>query len=161
MRCDGLICFQSDDMSYGVKISLKNIRYMHELCMNALPNETGGILVGYYSDDCAWAKITKIIGPPAGSTHRPRFFLRNSGSLLKMLESLWQKNQYYIGEWHYHPFSSPLPSTTDLQTMHNLSVDKKLHCPEPIMIIIGGAPQKWTQHIVVVTNKGIFPLNAV
>ena len=60
-----------------------------------------------------------------------------------------KKDQYYIGEWHFHPYSSPFPSATDLQTMHSLSEEEYLHCPEPILIIVGGKPSAWAYHVSV------------
>ena len=69
--------------------------------------------------------------------------------LLPLLDSFWKKDQYYIGEWHFHPYSSPFPSATDLQTMHSLSEEEYLHCPEPILIIVGGKPSAWAYHVSV------------
>ena len=49
-----------------------------------------------------------------------------------------------LGEWHYHPNASSLPSGIDNKQMIKLSRDKKLNCPEPILIIIGGYKDNWS-----------------
>ena len=57
---------------------------------------------------------------------------------------MWNQGQYYLGEWHYHPNASSLPSGIDNKQMIKLSRDKKLNCPEPILIIIGGYKDNWS-----------------
>ena len=145
----GTIEFHSLNKSYGIRISFENILYIEKLCAMSLPNETGGILIGQYSSDCKWAEITNITKPPVGSIQRRGSFTRSGKMLLPLLDSFWKKDQYYIGEWHFHPYSSPFPSATDLQTMHSLSEEEYLHCPEPILIIVGGKPSAWAYHVSV------------
>lgn len=159
MNCDNTLYFQSVNELYGVEILQSEMTHIQELCVAALPNETGGILIGHYSDNMAWAIITKVTGPPLGSIHRATSFIRNGDSILTVLARLWDKKEYYIGEWHYHPYSSPSPSPRDLNTMYALSKSKRLHCPEPVMLVIGGSPPNWVQHIAVYVNKCEITLN--
>lgn len=149
MSYDVLLRFQSADKRFGVVIPRSILEQMHKMCTKALPNETGGILIGSYSDDHAWAKISEISDAPDGSIHRPGSFVRNGQPLLTRLEKLWKKNQYYVGEWHYHPRSSSSPSKTDQHTMQSLSKNDSLHCPEPIMVIVGGEPSEWSLYVAV------------
>jgi hypothetical protein len=53
------------------------------------------------------------------------------------LADLWHENQYYLGEWHYHPSNLPSPSKTDIDQMNSVSSTPKFNCPEPILIIAG------------------------
>ena len=57
---------------------------------------------------------------------------------------MWNQGRYYLGEWHYHPNTSSLPSGIDNNQMIKLFRDKKLNCPEPILIIIGGYKDNWS-----------------
>ena len=57
--------YESFNGSYGVKLPDQELEYIHSLCMNSYPYETGGILIGRYSDDLKWAEITTITGAPA------------------------------------------------------------------------------------------------
>ena len=41
---------------------------------------------------------------------------------------MWNQGRYYLGEWHYHPNTSSLPSGIDNNQMIKLSRDKKLIC---------------------------------
>ncbi len=67
--------YQTDDGQYGMKISKDSINRVVHHCQNASPNETGGILVGYYSDDLRCAIVTDITGPPVDSVLKSCFFI--------------------------------------------------------------------------------------
>jgi len=117
------------------------------------PYETGGILIGRYSDDLKWAEITTITGAPAESKQTLCSFVRSTRGIITKLKRAWQKQQYYLGEWHYHPNASPKPSALDLKTMVNLSKDEDLGCPEPILLVIGGSSSNWLQYIGVYVKE--------
>lgn len=115
--------------------------------------ETGGILIGYYSDDLSWANVTKATAPPAGSVHYAFSFIREGKPLARLLDRYWKKKQYYIGEWHFHPNASAEPSSTDRNTMCSLASTESLHCPEPVLLIVGGNSKKWYLHCSVFANN--------
>lgn len=153
--------FQSEDKAFSLQISYDKMELMQNICEKSFPNETGGILIGHYSEDCKIAIVTQILGPPRGSSRFKSSFVRCGKSLLPILDKLWKKNQYYLGEWHFHPSSSPYPSTTDLTTMKKLSESQELHCPEPIMVIIGGDVDAWTEYAMVVCQNKMIKLNKI
>ena len=70
------------------------------------------------------------------------------------LDTLWKDNQYYLGEWHYHPNSSPTPSRSDIEQMLSLSHDKKL-------IILGGNKDNWLLNVIVIANEKIVSFHEV
>lgn len=139
--------YESSNGIYGVKLANQELQYIHDLCKNSFPYETGGILIGRYSKDLKWAEITTITRAPAESKRTRCSFMRSTQGIITKLKNAWKKQQYYLGEWHYHPNASPKPSGLDLQTMLNLSGSEELHCPEPILLIIGGSPSTWYQYI--------------
>jgi len=143
MSSDKYAEFVSVNQAYGVRLPVSILEKMHKDCSASLPKETGGILVGYYSEDLNWATITRAYGPSRQSKRHCASFVRFGFDYLPTLNRLWNKSQYYIGEWHFHPFSSASPSSIDVNTMLNLSSDKKLHCPEPVLIVVGGANGIW------------------
>ena len=145
--------YESFNGSYGVKLPDQELEYIHSLCMNSYPYETGGILIGRYSDDLKWAEITTITGAPAESKQTLCSFVRSTRGIITKLKRAWQKQQYYLGEWHYHPNASPKPSALDLKTMVNLSKDEDLGCPEPILLVIGGSSSNWLQYIGVYVKE--------
>jgi hypothetical protein len=59
---------------------------------------------------------------------------------------MWvRQRRFYLGEWHFHPFNDPAPSSTDIDQLKKFSETPSLRCPEPIMLIVGGNPYgKWS-----------------
>ena len=147
-----ILSFQSQDMRFGLKIPKDELHSIYKMCSDS-SKETGGILIGYYSDDLSWANVTKATAPPAGSVHYAFSFIREGKPLARLLDRYWKKKQYYIGEWHFHPNASAEPSGTDRNTMCGLASTKSLHCPEPILLIIGGNCKNWHIHCSVFTDK--------
>ena len=70
--------------------------------------ETGGIIIGHYDTAFQNATITEFTGPPEDSkTARLRFY-RGVKGLRNLLRQYWkERNEYYLGEWHLHPGSTP------------------------------------------------------
>jgi len=147
--------FQRDDKKYGMKISKNSINQILHHCQNASPNETGGIMAGYYSEDLRWAIVTDISGPTADSVLKRCSFYRGIQGLQKWLDSKWKKRKHhYLGEWHFHPFASAIPSKLDDIQMTNFANNRSLKCPEPILLIIGGNPERnWSMKPYVYLGK--------
>lgn len=111
--------------------------------------ETGGILLGKYTDDGFIAEVRHITGPPKDSETGPTWFRRGIKGLQKLLDNHWKRKEYYLGEWHYHPNASASPSMQDILQMHQISNAKVYHCPEPILLIIGGNYQNYEIRIFI------------
>lgn len=135
--------FYHDSLPYCVTFEESSIQQMLQLCQEKKPLETGGILIGLYSEDRTTANIRNISGPPQGSRHGRRSFYRGAKNLASWLSELWTSTgEFYLGEWHFHPASWPIPSPTDIEQMKCIAKDAKYHCPEPILFIVGGDPDK-------------------
>lgn len=108
-------------------------------CKNAHDRETGGILIGFYTEDMSTAVVTEASGPPSDSRRSHSWFWRGVAGLKNLLIRRWSLKQrtYYIGEWHYHPIFRIELSGDDLAQMRSISRDSNYHCREPIMIIVG------------------------
>lgn len=145
--------------SQPMKVSLPVELYGEILnqCEKSLPLETGGILVGQYSDDLDCARITRIVDSASKSRRGPFSFFRSNVGLIDILNDEWTKGNYYLGEWHFHPNSSSSPSAVDINQMHKISEHKKLHCPEPILLIIGGCKAEWNISVHVIKGQ-LIPL---
>jgi integrative and conjugative element protein (TIGR02256 family) len=120
-----------------VVLEAEQIDSMAEYIRIAGRNETGGILLGHYPG-LNTASITQIIGPPSDSKSGRYWFLRGVKGLSILLANAWKKNEYYLGEWHYHPNGTTEPSQQDLTQMRKISKNSQYNCPEPVMIIISG-----------------------
>ena len=55
----------------------------------------------------------------------------------ELLDRAWGDREYYLGEWHYHPGSSPKPSSKDIGQMKRISESEGYNAPEPILVVIG------------------------
>jgi len=132
----------SRDRKFG--LSLKKSLLLEGLkeCADSAFQETGGILVGYYTPTFDCAVVTALGGPPEDSIRRPRLFERGTIGIQRWISHLWREQRhFYLGEWHFHPGGAPVPSPDDREQMQRLSKDKKLKCPEPILLIFGGNPK--------------------
>ncbi|MDR9748536.1 Mov34/MPN/PAD-1 family protein [Paenibacillus taichungensis] len=105
--------------------------------------ETGGVLAGYYNDELNKAIIIQGSDAPKDSKHMRYRFYRGVIGLQEWLEMIWEKEKaYYLGEWHFHPYASSRMSSTDDKQMCHIARDISYHCPEPLLLIIGGNPSK-------------------
>jgi len=141
-RLDLQLCdrrFRSDDERFALEIKTKELGKMLQLCVDAGRLETGGIVVGNYSQSHEVALIWDVSGPPHDSKSGATWFQRGVRGLQAWLHRLWNKNHYYLGEWHFHPGGRPIPSDTDLRQIKEISDSADYRCPEPVLIIVGGS----------------------
>lgn len=131
--------WRSSDGLFVVKVSLRVLQDLHEQCRSHNETETGGILVGQYSDDRKCAEVLKAYPPPSDSARGRWWFIRGTLGLAATLARLWnsKSKQYYVGEWHYHPSSNVRPSKIDTDQMRSIAQLDNYHCKDPILIIIG------------------------
>lgn len=126
------------DFGANVTISAKALSMMAEFARKRCRRETGGILVGHYSDDLTTARVEFVSDEPPDSRAGRTWFVRGKVGLAAMLEQAWDEGRYYLGEWHSHPGSSATPSGPDLSSITKLARDRALVCRRPILVIIGG-----------------------
>ncbi|MHB8089804.1 MAG: Mov34/MPN/PAD-1 family protein [Anaerolineaceae bacterium] len=125
---------------YHLEITTNAHNALERECSKNENLETGGILIGYYSDDHATAIITEITTPPSDSSAGHTWFHRGIHGLQSILLNRWQHTStrtYYIGEWHYHPALQVIPSNEDNNQMKDISRSQNYQCKKPIMLIAG------------------------
>ena len=133
--------FWSEDDRFGLWVEEKNAAEILRLCRRSSPHETGGLLLGSYSTAHDCALVTATTKAPADSRSGRTWFFRGVRGLQTKVDRLWRSRQgYYIGEWHFHPFGSPCPSPTDMAQMWEIAQSDQYHCPEPVLLIVGGDP---------------------
>jgi proteasome lid subunit RPN8/RPN11 len=132
--------FRSDDAKFGLKIRGNEFGKILEYCRGAERLETGGILVGNYSEGRDVAFVSRVSKAPRDSKSGATWFYRGIQGLQAWLHSLWSSDHYYLGEWHFHPGGRPIPSDRDVLQIKEISESPKYCCPEPILLIIGGCP---------------------
>jgi integrative and conjugative element protein (TIGR02256 family) len=147
------------DESFNVTVKNEHIQEINLYLKKTKINETGGILIGYYSEDFKTAHITMVTGPPKDSKSGPTWFHRGTKGLKKLLLKKWEYQEFYIGEWHFHPDGPVEPSPQDIKQMIEISVSRRYNCPEPLMIIVAGKASKFMlQPYILINGKECLPL---
>ena len=150
--------FWMEGRHIGVSISGFVMKKLLSECKKSNQYETGGVLWGKYNDVRTVAQVTELSGPPQDSCHGGFSFKRGIAGLQKIVDTLWNApvRRYYLGEWHFHPLASPEPSSVDIAQMQKHAADRRLQCPEPILIVLGGDPRReWTVSVSVFTRSGL------
>lgn len=137
--------FWSRDDNFGLRIPKDQVEEMLKFCHKAVPNETGGIIIGKYTKPLDCAVVEKVTGPPKDSKYGRTWFKRGVEGLQDILNNFWKRNQFYIGEWHFHPNGEPSPSDKDKLQLKTISKLEDYNCLAPVLIIIGGnLPDSWS-----------------
>lgn len=153
--------FSSSDSRFRVVITPGAIASILRFAANANRSETGGILLGRYNSRHDSAFIDGVTGPPDDSAAGRSWFRRGVNGLRDLLTRLWNgERRFYLGEWHYHPGGSPVPSSTDAEQMKSIAGDPSYACPEPVLVIFGGDPSgNWDVGVIVYRrNDSTIPL---
>lgn len=131
--------FWSKHRTFGLKVPPRALSRMLELSRRNAPKETGGVLVGYYTEAQDCAVVTEVSGAPADSKSGRNFFVRGTAGLQRWLNRLWRRERhFYLGDWHSHPGEAPRASPTDVAQLQEIARDESRKCPEPVTLLIGG-----------------------
>jgi hypothetical protein len=151
--------FRSADTRYGLLIEDKELTQILQTCRLARTRETGGILVGSYNAALDCGAVSSVsVAPPDSRSERTRFY-RGVLGLQKWLDQIWHRHRfYYLGEWHYHPGGTPIPSGIDEAQMQYIARLPAYHCPEPVLLIIGGDPMVQCSMCAFVFPNGSGPI---
>lgn len=98
---------------------------LHALRIANLPNETGGIILGYFDQKLKSLYLVDVLPAPADSDANETGFTRGEQGLQEALENCARKTANivgYVGEWHSHPEgASSRPSTLDIGLLAQLA----------------------------------------
>lgn len=109
-------------------ISLEAVRSVDGL-------ETGGILLGL--DDGQTLRVLHAGGPGPQALRGPRTFMRDRGDAQRLADAAWAEDRsQWIGEWHTHVNTAPIPSEIDLDSYMRHLVDPDLHFDRFIAVIV-------------------------
>jgi integrative and conjugative element protein (TIGR02256 family) len=104
----------------GLAAHLKSLR------LAALPNETGGVLLGYHDFNVGAIVLVDALPAPSDSHASSDSFERGTSGLAKAVQDASARTAgivNYVGEWHTHPRGhSAKPSRDDLIQLAELSL---------------------------------------
>ncbi len=129
----------SSDGRYRVRVACSQLEILLAMCRESGTLETGGLVVGRYNNAHNTAIVTRVWGPPKDSVRRRTSFYRGTHGLQRQLNSLWRTQEYYLGEWHYHPNGTGQPSKRDTRQMITIAKSLEYNTPEPVLIVVGGS----------------------
>lgn len=113
----------------------------------AFPNETGGILFGYWSSDESGVVILHATGPGPDARHRSFGFTPDAAyheAEVARLYSLSNRRGTYLGDWHTHPNCTfAALSRRDRRTMRTIARCKEARAPRPLMLLLSGELGNW------------------
>jgi integrative and conjugative element protein (TIGR02256 family) len=102
--------------------------------------ETGGLLWGEWDDATRVVWVSEASGPPPDSEHSAEHFVCGVVGTKEENEArvrLTRRSVGYIGMWHTHPTSRPLPSETDFAGMHRILTAGDLPPRKNLLLIVG------------------------
>ena len=102
--------------------------------------ETGGLLWGEWDESTGIVWVTDASGPPPDSEHYEDLFVCGvEGTREEHAKRTMQSRLSvgYIGMWHTHPISRPLPSVVDYTGMHKILTSGAIPPRKNLLLIIG------------------------
>ena len=102
--------------------------------------ETGGLLWGEWDEATGIVWVSSASGPPSDSHHSEDLFVCGVKGTKEEHEAritLSRLSVGYIGMWHTHPVSQPIPSETDIRGMHQILTSGALPLRKNLLLIVG------------------------
>lgn len=108
--------------------------------VSGLPNETGGVLLGYWDQDAPnTGLITDITGPGPEAIHKRTSFIPDYRFQEEQIRMIYEKSgrvSTYLGDWHTHPGGSAKLSLIDRVTLHRIANFGPARARTPLMSIV-------------------------
>lgn len=110
------------------------------------PDETGGVLLGYWAREHTEAVITSIVGPGPRAEHRSDGFRPDPEFHEDAISHAYRESAgrvTYLGDWHSHPTGLPVPSEKDRRVLRRIAREPAARAPRPLMLILGCPQEDW------------------
>lgn len=107
-----------------------------------VPNETGGVLMGYWPSENT-VVITHIIGPGSNARHTRYAFYPDLDFHEREIKRVYIESERistYLGDWHTHPHGGNGTSQRDRKTLLNIACAPEARAPKPLMAILSIRP---------------------
>lgn len=112
-----------------------------------LPNETGGVVLGYFDLTRSSVYVVDVVPQPQDSEGDITGFTRGVEGLTEVVQMASDRTAgivNYVGEWHSHPHgSSAQPSSADIYQMVHLANELRRDGLPALMLIVGEHDEQW------------------
>lgn len=130
---------QLDDLGFYIDDGV--LQQLRQLRRRGFPNETGGVLLGYYDFNIKAVVLVKGLPAPPDSKANSTSFERGIEGLAEAVKDAAERTAgivRYIGEWHSHPPEhSALPSRDDLVQLIHLTLGMADDGLPAVQLIVG------------------------
>jgi len=135
---------------------------LERTAQHGLPNETGGLLVGYRADN-GEVVIQELVGPGPNARHSPARFVPDHVWQCERLDAIYQSNGrfVYVGDWHTHPRGVPEMSALDRRTLRNIARHAGIGSCSPLMLVGGNASGIWSWKVHEYRSSSLFGIRVV
>ena len=120
---------------------------VRQMRVDKLPNETGGVLLGYFDLTLGHIYIVDALPPPPDSDGDATGFTRGISGLQDAVQRAQERTGgivTYVGEWHSHPpKTSTKPSLADIYLLAHLAGELQADGFPAVMLIIGEHEERW------------------
>ena len=117
------------------------VAHLKQLRLAALPNETGGVLLGYHDFNVGAIVLVDALSAPSDSRSNPGSFERGTAGLMQAVREASVRTAGivgYVGEWHSHPPGhSATPSRDDLIQLAEISLGMHGDGLPALQLIVG------------------------
>jgi integrative and conjugative element protein (TIGR02256 family) len=108
------------------------------------PEESGGVLLGYWAGEPACPVVTQAVGPGPKAIHDRCWFIPDYEFHEREVSRLYSDSKgtlQYMGDWHSHPGVSGRLSKKDRSTLLRIAKARAARAPRPLMLILGYGPE--------------------
>lgn len=129
------------------------LRYIEEAARHALPNEVGGILIGYRQDAGVHVARAVVVPDPSATSCS---YAREHAAAQAVLEAVRADEANHsllgwVGEWHSHPKTGG-PSSTDLRELARLA---EIDGRATALIVIARGRDSWRAHACLAVSQRV------
>lgn len=124
-------------------ISSAVLEFLRREADSAAPLETGGVLLGYWSEAPTSPVVTHVLGPGPQAIHEHDRFVPDYEFHDREVARLYRKSNgglAYIGDWHSHPGNPGYLSKSDYATLCRIAASPTARAPRPLMVILAFGP---------------------
>jgi integrative and conjugative element protein (TIGR02256 family) len=125
----------------GTRAAVQSLR------MEQLPNETGGVLLGYFDLQLSRVYVVEALPAPTDSQGDMSGFTRGIAGLKDAVRTAQDRTANivgYIGEWHSHPSgTTSQPSSADIYLLKSLASELHSDGLPALMLIVGEEGEWW------------------